>query len=116
MLFEASGSRQGLEYAIDLAAANGTIALLGFQTDGITSLNAVTLKALRLVGSIGGTGDFPDVLEFLTTHQDRVRQLITATYPVSEATAAFTEANRPGNHLKTQIIFNPLTTEELNTS
>lgn len=47
------------------------------------------LKALTLLGSIGGTGAFTDAIDFISRNSDYVRQLITHKVSVENLDQAF---------------------------
>lgn len=102
-VFEASGSAAGLSLATALAAPGGTVAMVGFLSEPYALLNIVTLKALRLVGSIGGTGAFEDVLSFLAAHRATVARLVTGHYSATQAEQAFIDGSRRDEHIKVQI-------------
>ncbi len=102
LVFETSGSAAALETAVDVAAARGTVVALAVPGSG-TRLGPVVLKALSLVGSIGGTGEFPEVMAFFARHADLGRRFVTSSFPYRRAQAAF-EADRVHN-LKVQLDF-----------
>jgi threonine dehydrogenase-like Zn-dependent dehydrogenase len=105
LVFEAAGHPDALRLAIDIALPRATVVSLGMPASSEYDLSKVTTKSLNVVGSIGGTGEFRETLDFFAGHADLVRKLVTATYPYSEAERAFTEGQDPKQNLKVQIQF-----------
>nr|VFK29636.1 MAG: L-gulonate 5-dehydrogenase [Candidatus Kentron sp. MB]VFK74848.1 MAG: L-gulonate 5-dehydrogenase [Candidatus Kentron sp. MB] len=103
VVFEASGSRSGLELALRIAGPRATVVSLGFLTEPVAEMRHISVKSLTVLGSIGGTGEFSQVLEFLSNHRDLVKPMITACYPYHNVENAFGEGSNKDRHIKVQI-------------
>ena len=55
----------------------------------------IVTKSLTVIGSIGGTGDFPRAMEFLCKNPASADKLISHYYPIGEAAQAFATARVP---------------------
>jgi threonine dehydrogenase-like Zn-dependent dehydrogenase len=104
-IFETSGAPAAFRRAIDLLRPLGTVMALGFIPSIEFSLKTVTFKAARIMGSMGGTGDFEAVLDFIHRHADTARQLITHQIPFEDYAKAFELAADRKNAIKVLIKF-----------
>jgi len=102
VVFETSGSAAGLSTAMTIVRAGGTVAMLGIVAEPVV-LRLATIKALRLVGSMGGTGAFDEVLAFFSSHRQLLHPLITGRYPAHAAAQAFIDGSERSTHIKVQI-------------
>jgi threonine dehydrogenase-like Zn-dependent dehydrogenase len=102
LVFETSGRPEGVAAALALAGLRGTVVLLAMAGGGLDLGHAV-LKSLAVLGSIGGTGEFPEAFSFLAAHPEVARGLVTGSYPYRRAEEAF--RNRRPQDLKVQIEF-----------
>jgi L-iditol 2-dehydrogenase len=99
-IFETSGAPAAFKRAVDLLRPLGTIMALGFIPSVEFSMKQITFKAARIMGSIGGTGEFDRVLAFTLEHPDLARQLITHHVPFEEFGKAFELAQDRRNSMK----------------
>ena len=104
-IFETSGAPAAFRRAIDLVRPLGTVMALGFIPSIEFSLKTVTFKAARIMGSMGGTGDFEAVLDFIHKRADVARQLITHQIPFEDYAKAFELAADRKNAIKVLIKF-----------
>jgi len=58
-----------------------------------------------LIGSIGGTGNFPQVLQFLKDNQEYASSLITHKFPFQDAQEAFKLSKEAAQAVKIQLSF-----------
>ena len=105
LIFEATGSPQGLRAATGLAKAMGTIVDLSISAPAALDLKNITLKALTVIGSIGGTGEFPEVIRFFSKNSPLISRFITAKFFYRDAAKAFKEGRNKRKNLKVQILF-----------
>lgn len=105
VIFEATAAPAAFRRAVDLVRPLGTIMALGFIPSIEFSLKTITLKAARIMGSMGGTGDFDRVLEFTSAYPDIARQLITHRVPFTDIDEAFEVAADRENALKVLVEF-----------
>ena len=104
-IFETSGAAASFTRAVDLMRPLGTVMAIGFIPSVQLSLKQVTFKAGRIMGSIGGTGEFERVLDFSLRHPDVAGQLITHRLPFEACDQAFAQAMDRKNAMKVLIHF-----------
>lgn len=104
-IFETSGSPAAFRRAVDLLRPLGTVMALGFIPSIEFSLKTITLKAARVMGSMGGTGQFETVLDFTLKYPDIARQLITHQVPFVDFHQAFELATDRKNAMKVLLKF-----------
>jgi threonine dehydrogenase-like Zn-dependent dehydrogenase len=89
VIFETTGAAAAFGRAVELVRPLGTIMALGFIPSVEFHLKQITLKAARVMGSIGGTGDFEPALSFVASHPHLAAALITHRVPYDEVGRAF---------------------------
>lgn len=75
--FEASGTSKGIMQAANLLKIQGHLCLYGLGKNYNADMRIVVLKGLHIIGTIGGSGEFKTVIQFITANSERVRKLIT---------------------------------------
>lgn len=105
LIFETSASPAAFSRAVDLVRPLGVIVAIGFIPSVEFNMKTITFKAARIVGSIGGTGQFEAVLGFTRKHPDLGRQLITHQIPFEDAHTAFKVASDRTSSMKVLISF-----------
>ena len=104
-IFETTGAPAAFRQAIDLLRPLGTVMALGFIPAVEVPLKTITMKAARIMGSIGGTGEFDSVLRFVTAHPDVARRIISHKVPFEDYTQAFALAADRRHAMKVLIEF-----------
>jgi len=104
-IFETSGAAQSFTRAVDLMRPLGTVMAIGFIPSVQFSLKQVTFKAGRIMGSIGGTGEFERVLDFTLRYPDVASQIITHRLPFEACDRAFDQAMDRKNAMKVLVHF-----------
>jgi L-iditol 2-dehydrogenase len=89
VIFETSGAPPAFLRAVALLRPLGMIMALGFIPSVEFSPKQVTLQAAQIMGSIGGTGEFEQALDFSLRHPDLAQKLITHRVPFEEYVRAF---------------------------
>lgn len=94
-IIEASGAPSGLQLALDLVRARGSI-LLKSTFHGEVSLNTsrIVVDEITVIGS--RCGRFERALDLLEAGEVDVEPLIAAEFPLIDGIAAMAEAGRPG--------------------
>jgi threonine dehydrogenase-like Zn-dependent dehydrogenase len=105
VVFETSGAPPAFYRAVELLRPLGTIMALGFLPSVEFSLKQITLKAARIMGSIGGTGDFERVLAFIHQHPRLAAELVSDRIPYREYERAFELAQDRSKAMKVLITF-----------
>lgn len=88
LIIDTTGKESAFQKAFHLIRPLGTIGCLGMMAQATIPQKLIVLKALKLFGSIGGTGSFPDVIQFIHTHPDVVRELISHQLPIDKTVQA----------------------------
>jgi L-iditol 2-dehydrogenase len=104
-IFETSAAPAAFRQAVEMLRPLGTIMALGFIPSVEFSMKQITFKAARIMGSMGGTGDFDRALGFVLGHPDAARHLITDQVPFDEYERAFQLAQDRRNNMKVLIRF-----------
>lgn len=104
-IFDASGSVRGLDFAIEYANPFGKISYIGMTEGDLKNTKLITMKKLLLQGSIGGTGEFEEVISFMEHHQELVAKTVTFEIDYDQADVAFEEMSKSPSNIKCQIRF-----------
>ena len=105
IIFESTGSPAAFRQAVDLLRPLGIVVALGFIHSVEFSLKTITLKAAQVMGSIGGTGEFETVLDFIVRHPGVASQIISHRIPFEDYDRAFAAASDRQNAMKVLIEF-----------
>lgn len=105
VIFETSGTPAAFRRAVDLLRPLGTIMALGYIPSVEFSMKKITLKAARVMGSMGGTGEFEEVLAFSLRHPEIAGQLITHRLPFEHSDRAFAIAADRSTAIKVLVHF-----------
>lgn len=103
VVFECSGNINGIAGACRMVRAGGTIVTVGLGPDILMPLSLIVTKEIRMIGSFRFDAEFAQAAELIDAGAVDVSPLITATFPVSQALAAFTLASDRGQAMKVQI-------------
>jgi len=105
VVIEAAGVPAAMAGALPIAALNGRIVLVGIDVGGSAEveIGLVQSKALQVRGIIGSAGLWPRTIRFLATSGLDPTALLTASYPLAEATAALDAARDTSRNVKVQI-------------
>jgi len=103
VVIDTTGNPKVMQQIFNLANPFGIIGCLGMLPSVDIPQKLIVLKALTVVGSIGGTGSFEEVLEFMRQHQDEVAKIISHTFLVKDIESlrdAFATAKDPRASVK----------------
>jgi threonine dehydrogenase-like Zn-dependent dehydrogenase len=89
VVFETTGVPAVFRQAVDLLRPRGTIMALGFIPSVEFRMKTITLKAASIMGSMGGTGQFPVALDFVARHPAMAQALIAHRIPFGRVDRAF---------------------------
>lgn len=105
VLFECSGVAAALSGAIAAMRPGGTVVQLGLGGDMTLPVQAMTVKELSLKGSFRFHHEFPLAVEMMRNGRLDTKPLITHTFPMDDAVAAFDLASDRSQALKVQLAF-----------
>lgn len=109
LAFECSGSAKALADAVAVLRPRATILQLGLGGDMTVPMMQITAKELALVGSFRFHEEFPLAVRLMQSGRIDVKGLISHTFALDEAVAAFEMANDRSRAMKAQIRFGDFT-------
>jgi L-iditol 2-dehydrogenase len=89
LIIETTGNAEVFSHAFKLIKPLGVLGCLGMITAATIEQKLIVMKGLRIIGSIGGTGDFPRVIDFIHKHSTVVNRLVSHRVPIVQADRAF---------------------------
>ena len=90
LVLEAVGLSETIASAIDCVCKGGTITLVGNISPQVTlPLQKVVSRQIRLQGSCASAGEYPQAIDLIASGKIKVKPLITAVAPLSEAPSWF---------------------------
>jgi L-iditol 2-dehydrogenase len=106
---EAVGSTPTIGAAIESVKRGGTVTLIGNIAAKVEiPLQAVVSRQLRLQGSAGSAGEYPEAIDLLVRGAVSVKPLITAIAPLEDGAGWFTRLhNREANLMKVVLTPKP---------
>jgi L-iditol 2-dehydrogenase len=107
--FEVVGFTATLNLALNTLRRGGAAVLVGNlapQTDKFP-LQAVVTRELRLFGSCGSAGEYPECIDLIARGAIRVEPLISAVAPLAEGAKWFQELSAPGGGGRMKVILQP---------
>jgi L-iditol 2-dehydrogenase len=107
VMVEASGRPEVMANALELVSFQGRIAYIGIDVgrEAPAKLGLIQSKELRITGSIGSPGVWPETLRFLAGSGVDLTPLVTQRFSVDEAPAALDAAHQPQTTIKAHIEF-----------
>jgi L-iditol 2-dehydrogenase len=105
LVLETTGNSGVFQNTLNITKPDGVIGCVGMIAKTEISQKNIVVKGLTLTGSIGGTGEFDFVLDFINQNQAYVRNLISHQFPIAEWEKAFTVSRNPAEVMKVQLIF-----------
>jgi L-iditol 2-dehydrogenase len=105
VVVEASGRPAAMARALELAAFKGRVACVGINVGDAAParLGLIQSKELRITGSIGSPGVWPDTLRFLANSRIDLTPLVTQRFDVQHALDAVDAAHHPQTTIKAHI-------------
>ncbi len=106
VMFECSGNERALRAGMEVVRPRGTIVQLGLGGDMSVPQNMVVAKELLITGSFRFHEEFPLAVALIDSERVDLSPLLTGSYPIEEAVAAFEQANDRRAAMKVQLTFN----------
>jgi len=107
VVVEASGRPEVMARALELVAFRGRVAYIGIDVghEAPAKLGLIQSKELRITGSIGSPGVWPETLRFLANSGIDLTPLVTQRFRSDEAVQALEAAHHPQTTIKAHIEF-----------
>ena len=105
VVIEATGRPAVMAWALELAAFEGRVGYIGIDVgaEAPAKLGLIQSKALRITGTIGSPGVWPQALRFLERTKIDLSPLVTHRFGVEQALDALAVAQRPGETIKAHV-------------
>lgn len=100
VVLETTGVPSVFANAFHLVKPGGVLGCVGMMAKAEIPQKLIVTKALTVMGSIGGTGDFDRSMEFLLQYPQAAEKLISHIYPMAQAEEAFSTAKNPEGSMK----------------
>jgi L-idonate 5-dehydrogenase len=103
VVFEASGAASALAGALAAARPQATVVQLGLGGDIAVPMNLVVAKEIALRGTFRFHQEFAQAVDVLGRGAIDVMPLLSETFPLAQATAAFERATQRQDVMKIQL-------------
>lgn len=105
LVAEVTGRPEVMAQALEIAAFQGRVAYIGIDVgrEAPAKLGLIQSKELRITGSIGSPGVWPETLRFLARSGIDLSSVVTQRYGVEQALDALDAAHRPQGTIKAHI-------------
>lgn len=100
VVIETTGVAPVFANALNLVKPGGVLGCVGMIAKVEIAQKLIVTKSLTIIGSIGGTGDFPRAMEFLCKCPASADKLISHYLPIGQAAEAFATARIPEGTMK----------------
>ncbi len=100
IILETTGVPSVFANAFHLLRPAGILGCVGMAASVEIPQKQIVTKALTVVGSIGGTGDFPVAMEFIRKYPKEAGKLISHYYPMEKLEEAFVMARKTEESMK----------------
>jgi len=105
VMFEASGNAAALAAGLNVLRPRSVLVQLGLGGDIAVPQNVVVAKEIEIRGSFRFHEEFALAVDLINRRRADVRPLLSATYPIEDAVAAFEAAGDRARSMKVQLAF-----------
>jgi L-idonate 5-dehydrogenase len=105
VMFECSGNERALRDGLEVMRPRGTVVQLGMGGDVSIPQNVIVAKELQVCGSFRFHAEFALAVKLINDRRLDLAPLITASFPMAEAIAAFALASDRKRAMKVLIDF-----------
>ena len=105
IVIEATGSPDVFKRTLELVKPLGIVECLGMMGEVTINQKMIVLKCLTITGSVGGTGEFPKMLNFIKKNKELVKRMISHKISINEISKAFNIGKETKNLMKVQLFF-----------
>ena len=107
VVIEATGRPDVMASALEIAGFRGRVVYVGIDVgkSAPAKLGLIQSKELRIQGTIGAPGVWPETLRFMVKSGIDLGGLVTKQIPAADAVTALAEAQKPDENIKVHIQF-----------
>lgn len=103
--FEASGNERAVRSGLEALKPRSTVVQLGLGGDVSIPQNMVVAKEIEMKGTFRFHEEFGLAVDFINQRRVDLKPLLTGTFPLEEAVAAFETAGDRSKSMKVQLAF-----------
>ena len=103
--FEASGNERAVRSGLEALKSRSTVVQLGLGGDVSIPQNMVVAKEIEMKGTFRFHEEFGLAVDFINQRRVDLKPLLTGTFPLEEAVAAFEAAGDRSRSMKVQLAF-----------
>lgn len=103
--FEASGNERAVRSGLEALKPRSTVVQLGLGGDVSIPQNMVVAKEIEMKGTFRFHEEFGLAVDFINQRRVDLKPLLTGTFPLEEAVAAFEAAGDRSKSMKVQLAF-----------
>jgi L-gulonate 5-dehydrogenase len=103
LVLDTTGSATAFQQGLSLLRPGGTLACVGFIESVEICPRKLTLKAARIVGSLGGTGKFDEAVGLVERNAKVLEPLVSHVFPFTDVDAAVKTALDRRSAMKVQL-------------
>ena len=103
--FECSAAAPAIRTAVELLRPQGVLVAVGVAGDTPVPLNVIVGKEIAMVGTHRFVGEYAQAVRLIDERKIDVRPIITGSYDLSDAVAAFAHAGDRSRAVKVQLTF-----------
>ncbi|HHW02600.1 MAG TPA: alcohol dehydrogenase catalytic domain-containing protein [Thermoanaerobacterales bacterium] len=104
-VIETTGNEKAFQSALRLVKPLGIVGCVGMMPEARIIQKLIVMKALTILGSIGGTGEFEFILDFMKKNRDYVRKMISHILPFEKYDEAFSISKNISMSRKVELRF-----------
>jgi L-idonate 5-dehydrogenase len=105
IVFEASGSAEATNAALDVVKPRGTLVCGGQGARPEINISPIVTKEINMIGAFRFDYEFRGAIDYIARNRSRIGTLLTATVPAADPTPAFDLAADKTRSVKVQLQF-----------
>ena len=92
IIIETTGAAPVFSHSLELLRPLGVLGCVGMIAAADIAQKLIVTKDLTVLGSVGGTGDFPQVIDFVAHWPEDARRLVSHCFDIAQVDEAFAVA------------------------
>jgi L-idonate 5-dehydrogenase len=105
IVFEASGSAEATNAALDVVKPRGTLVCVGQGARPEINISTIVTKEINMIGAFRFDDEFRQAIDYITRNRSRIGTLLTATVSAADPTPAFDLAADKTRSVKVHLQF-----------